>query len=152
MKVGDIMTKDVITVSNISTVKDAANLIFRLQISGLPVVDENEHVVGMITEKDLIRMALPSYIEQVGDLSYLPHFEPFDKKLAHADKIKISDIMRKDVICLTEDVDVVEAARIMITKGIRRIPVLRDKKLVGIICRSDIVKEIVKRSGILEVG
>jgi CBS domain-containing protein len=62
----------------------------------------------------------------------------------------VKDIMRKDVLCVTEDVPIPEVARLMIVKKIRRIPVLnKDKKLIGIIARADIVKEIAKRTGVV---
>ena len=70
LKVSDIMTKDVITVSGDMTIKEATALLFKLKISGLPVVDEKKHVIGMITEKDIIAMALPKYIEQLGDFAF----------------------------------------------------------------------------------
>ena len=150
LKVKDLMTKDVITVSPDMTVKDAANMLFERNISGLPVVDSENRIVGMITEKDIIKMALPSYFDDVGSLSFLPSFEPFDKRLAQADKILVKDIMRKEVVTTTEDENIVEVARLMVVKLARRIPVVRDKKLIGIIARSDIVREMARRSGIIK--
>ena len=149
MKVSELMTKEVITVSPAMSVKDAAKLLFSLQISGLPVVDEEKHVIGMITEKDIIAMALPKYIDQVGDFAYLLDTEPFNRKIAEADKVLVKDIMRKEVVCVTEDTPMPEVAKLMIVKKIRRIPVLRERKLVGIIARSDIVKEIARRAGLV---
>jgi CBS domain-containing protein len=114
------------------------------------VVDEQRRVVGMITEKEIIGMALPQYTEQLGDFDYILNEEPFIKMIAEADKIKVKDIMRKEVLCVSEDVSIPEVARLMIAKKARRIPVLdRDKKLVGIIARADIVKKIAKETGIV---
>ena len=147
--VAELMTKEVITVPPTMTVREVANLLFKLKISGLPVVDEEEHVIGMITEKDIINMALPKYIEQVGDFAYLLDTEPFKQKVAEAHTVLVQDIMRKEVTTVTEDTPVPECARIMITKKIRRLPVVHDKKLVGIIARADIVKEIARQTGII---
>ncbi len=149
MKVAELMTKDVITVAPEMSVKDAAKMLFSLNISGLPVVDEHKKVIGMITEKDIIAMAMPSYVSHLGDFAYLLDTEPFAKKIAEADKIQVRDVMRKDVICVTEDTPVPEVAKLMITKKVRRLPVLRGGRMVGIIARSDIVKEIAKKTGIL---
>jgi CBS domain-containing protein len=152
LKVKDLMTKDVITVFPDMTVKEAANVLYKRKISGLPVVDPEKRLVGMITEKDIIKMALPTYFDNVGSLSFLPSFELFDEKLARADKVLVKEVMRKEVITTTEDENIVEVARLMVIKLARRIPVLREGKLIGIISRSDIVREMEKRSGIIKEG
>lgn len=150
MKVSELMTREVMTIPPDMNVRDAAKALFEKQISGLPVVDEQRRVVGMITEKEIIGMALPQYTEQLGDFDYILNEEPFIKMIAEADKIKVKDIMRKEVLCVSEDVSIPEVARLMIAKKARRIPVLdRDKKLVGIIARADIVKKIAKETGIV---
>jgi len=150
MKVSELMTKEVLTVSPEMSVREAAKMLFAREISGLPVVDENKRVVGMITEKEIIAMALPKYTEELRDFDIILNEEPFQKKVADADKIKVKDIMRREVLCVNEDVSVAEVARLMIAKKQRRIPVLdKEKKLVGIIARADIVKEIAKETGIV---
>ena len=144
MKVKDVMTREVTTLSPQMSVKDATGMLFKMQISGLPVTDEEGHVLGMFTEKDLIRLTLPSYVEHAGEFVYLLDTNGFAKKSAELDKMKVSDAMRKEVICVGEDTPLAEVARIMITKKVRRIPVLKDDKLVGIVARADIVREILK--------
>ncbi len=150
MKVSELMTRDVMTIPPDMNVREAAKVLFDKQISGLPVVDENRKVVGMITEKEIINMALPKFAEELGDFDVVLNEEPFHKKLAEADKIKVREIMRREVLCTGEDVSVAEVARLMIAKKQRRIPVLdKDKKLVGIIARADIVKKIARETGII---
>jgi len=150
LKVTDLMTREVITVPPEMSVKEVAKLLFEKEISGLPVVDEQKKVIGMITEKDLIAMALPKYLEKLGDFDFILDEEPFLKKIADADKVKVKDIMRREVLCVKEEVPVPEVARLMIVNKVRRIPVLdKDKKLVGIIARADIVKEIARKTGII---
>lgn len=150
MKVAELMTREVITVPPDMSVKEVAKLLFEKEISGLPVVDENKKVIGMITEKDLIAMALPNYLEKLGDFDFILDEEPFLKKIADADKVKVKDIMRKEVLCVKEEAPVPEVARLMIVNKVRRIPVLdKDKKLTGIIARADIVKEIARKTGII---
>ena len=149
MKVADLMTREVITVSPNMSVKDAAKLLFSLKISGLPVADEEKRVIGMITEKDIIGIALPKFVDQVGELAYLLDTEDFARKIAQANKISVREIMRKEVVCVTEDTPVPEVAKLMIVKKVRRLPVLKNGKLSGIIARSDIVKEISRRAGLV---
>jgi len=150
MTVKDMMTKEVVTVPPDMSVKDAAKKLFQMEISGLPVIDEQKHVIGMITEKDIITMALPKYVEKLGDFDFLLNEEPFTRKIEESDKVKVKDIMRKEVLCVTEDTPIPEVARLMIIKKVRRCPVLdKEKKLIGIIARADIVKEIARRTGVV---
>ena len=145
MELKELMTKNVITVLESMNVRDAAEMLFTMGISGLPVVNDQEKLVGMITEKDIIGMALPKYVEKLGSLAYTFDMVPFAKTLAEADKVLVKEIMRKDVITATVDTSVPEVARIMIVKRIRRIPILDQVgRLVGIIARHDIVREIFK--------
>ena len=150
MELKELMTKNVITVLQSMNVRDAAEMLFNMGISGLPVVNDQKNLVGMITEKDIIGMALPKYVEKLGSLAYTFDMVPFAKTLAAADKVLVKEIMRKDVITATVDTSVPEVARIMIVKRIRRIPILdQEGKLVGIIARHDIVKEIFKEADAL---
>ncbi len=150
MELKKLMTKNVITVLQSMNVRDAAEMLFNMGISGLPVVNEQENLVGMITEKDIIGMALPKYVEKLGSLAYTFDMVPFAKTLAEADKVLVKEIMRKDVITATVDTSVPEVARIMIVKRIRRIPILdQEGRLVGIVARHDIVKEIFKEAEVL---
>jgi len=146
----DLMTKNVITVLQSMNVRDAAEMLFKMGISGLPVINDQKKLVGMITEKDIIGMALPKYVEKLGSLAYTFDMVPFAKTLAEADKVLVKEIMRKDVITATVGTSVPEVARIMIVKRIRRIPILdQEGRLVGIIARHDIVKEIFKEADAL---
>lgn len=150
MKVSELMTREVMTIPPEMSVREAAKALFEREISGLPVADEKRNVVGMITEKEIISMALPKFAEQFGDFDVILDETPFEKKLAEADRIKVKDVMRKDVLCVPEDISVAEVARLMIAKKARRIPVLdKNKKLVGIIARADIVKKIARETGII---
>ena len=150
MKVSELMTREVMTIPPEMSVREAAKALFEREISGLPVADEQKNVVGMITEKEIISMALPKFAEQFGDFDFILDEEPFSRKIAEADKVKVKDIMRREVLCVPEDTSVAEVARLMIAKKARRIPVLdKNKKLVGIIARADIVKKIAKEIGII---
>ena len=148
MELKDLMTKNVTTIPQDMNVRDAAKMLVNLEISGLPVVNDDKELVGMITEKDILGMALPKYVEKLGSLAYTFDMVPFAKTLAEADKVQVKEIMRKKVITTTVDTSVPEVARIMIVKRIRRIPILdqEDDRLVGIVTRHDIVKEIFEES------
>ena len=70
MKVEEIMTKDVISISPETNAREALDLLLKMKISGLPVIDEKRKLVGMFTEKDILTYTLPSYIEKVGRFIY----------------------------------------------------------------------------------
>lgn len=147
MKSKDIMTKEVLTIREDDTVEAAARLITEKDISGLPVVDENNKLKGIITEGDLIRrlskISGPSSIEILGGIFPLERKKDFIDKINKSMGYLVKDMMTKDVITISEDAEIEEIATLMVREKIRRIPVVDDeKKLIGIISRRDIMKNI----------
>ena len=144
MLIKDIMTKNVITVSTGDSVEKCAKLLQENDISGLPVIDEEDHVVGIVTEGDLIRRAsrikAPGYLEILGGLIYLDSPKKFVDELQRAMAVTAGQMMSRDVVYIRPDDKVEKAATVMVEKGINRLPVLdvRDK-LVGIVSRRDIM-------------
>ena len=148
MKVKEIMVKDVTSISPETGCSEALDLLEKMQISGLPVIDENGKLVGMFTEKDVLSYMLPSYIEKVGRFIYEENPKSTKKKLMELNKIKVRQLMRKDVVTTTEDTTLCEVARIMLTQKARRIPVIdKSGKVVGIVARCDILKVFAKEAG-----
>lgn len=147
MKVKDIMVKNVTTLSPNMFVKDAAKRLSELEISGLPVVDENGKLVGMFTEKDILKAILPSYIEKVGKFVYEDDTKGIKKKLETLSNTKIKEIMRKEVVTITEDTSCSEAARIILTQKVRRIPVIdKENRVLGIVARCDILRVLMEEN------
>ena len=117
MNVNEIMTTDVVIVQDQSAVEDAARLLARHRISGLPVVNQAGALIGMVTEYDLIATQ------------------------GHT----VADIMSRSVITVSPDTPVEELTHLLTNQRIRRVPVLDDNRLVGIVSRSDLVKQIAMR-------
>ncbi|HET6316928.1 MAG TPA: CBS domain-containing protein [Chloroflexota bacterium] len=115
MRVREIMTPNVISVAEEAPVREVAQLLNRHRISGLPVCDNNGHMVGLITEYDLI---------------------------AKSDARTAGDAMSRDVIAVMEDTGVDEVRFLLVNRKIKRVPVLRGQRLVGIVSRADLVREI----------
>jgi CBS domain-containing protein len=110
----DIMTRDVITVNPTMTVKSLAMMLIKNQISGAPVADKVGKIVGVVSESDIV-----------------------------AKKGKdVKSIMSKKVVSVREETPVEEIARLMTTHHIKRLPVMTDGKVVGIVSRADIVSAI----------
>lgn len=147
MHIKDVMVRDLRTISTDMNVKDALELLFKYEISGLPVVDNEKKLVGMFTEKDILSHVLPSYIEKVGKFIYEEDPKSTKKKFQDLSSLKVGQIMRKAVVTTTEDTNLSEAARIMLTQKARRLPVIdKSGKIVGIVARVDILKAIAKQT------
>lgn len=117
MKVKEIMTTDVISVREDADVEDAARILARYRISGLPVVSGSGALVGLVTEHDLI------------------------SKPGRA----VAEIMTRAVISVSPDTSVEEVSQLLSLRHIRRVPVLDGDKLIGIISRSDLVRQMAMR-------
>jgi CBS domain-containing protein len=143
MKVKEIMEKDVNRISPETNAQEALKLLQKMQISGLPVIDEKNKLVGMFTEKEALASILPSYIENVGRFIYREDPKAGKQKVAAFRNMKVKDLMRRQVITVDEETNLYEVARIMLTQKIRRIPVLNKENIVvGIISRGDITKAL----------
>jgi CBS domain-containing protein len=145
VKVKDIMTTDVVTVSAGDPVELCAKLMQENNISGLPVLNEAGRVTGIITEGDLIRRAsrikAPGYLEILGGLIYLGSPKKFVEELQRAMSLEAGQLMSKNVISVGPEDSVEKAATLMVDKNISRLPVIDDKNnLIGILSRRDIMK------------
>lgn len=134
----DIMTKNVITVKENTPVEEVMHLLLDNKISGVPVVDKEDNLVGIVSEADLI------YKEK--SLLPISSYHENQKKFMLAYRKSLAktagEIMTKCVITVTEDQTVEEIATVMLERWIKRVPVVRDKKVVGIISRADIMKTL----------
>jgi len=146
VEIREIMTKDVVTLSPETTVKDAVDLLFKLKISGLPVVDSENLVVGMFTEKEVLKTILPSYVERFEGLTRMFGDKGLERRVMELEKMHVGDIMRREVICVEENAPIVEVAKIMLVRNARRVPVLKDSKLSGIVAREDILRSILGKA------
>lgn len=148
MKVREIMTKDVVSLKPDDSAQDALAKLSKMQISGLPVIDAQGKLAGMFTEKDILSYILPSYIQKVGRFIYEDNPKSTKKKFSDLPKIKINQLMRKEVVTTSEDVTLCEVARLMLTQKARRIPVLdKSGKVVGIVARCDVLKAFAQEAG-----
>lgn len=157
MKVGgqmlakDIMTKDVITVRPEEKVENAARMLIDNKISGIPVVDENNHVLGIITEKDLMikasELKVPFYLTLFDSIIFLENPIRFNNDLKKYTASDVKEAMTEKVYSVEEDTSVTEVVAIMQKHRVNRVPVLRHGKLIGIISRNDVLKAMVERDG-----
>jgi CBS domain-containing protein len=141
MRARDVMVSAVVTASPDTTVEGLARLMINLRISGLPVLDQDGRLVGMVTEGDLLRRV------EIGTERHRPRWsEPFssNSRLA-AEYIKshakrVADIMTREVCSVKETATLGEIADLLEAKRIKRVPVVHDGKIVGIVSRADLLK------------
>lgn len=141
MLVGERMTKRPITTHPGTPIDDALKLMRESKIRRLPVLDKDGKLVGIVTEKDLLYVS-PSPATSLGihEIHYL------------ISRIKVGDVMAKDVITVTEYTPLEEAARIMFDNKIGSLPVMRDGRLVGIITESNLFRIFLELLGAREKG
>ncbi len=149
MKARDIMTMDVITVDPEEKVENVARLLLKHKISGVPVVDENGKMIGIITEKDLMikasELKVPFYITLFDSIIFLENTLRFNTQVKKYTASLVKEAMTEKVITVTEDTSISKIVEIMQWENINRVPVVTDGKLVGIITRHDIMKSLVTK-------
>ncbi|MDF1546155.1 MAG: CBS domain-containing protein, partial [bacterium] len=144
LMVKDVMRHNVAAVTPDDTLKEVANEMFRNRLSALAVVDSNNKLLGVISDRDLIRAALPDYKSLISNLNYSMDVEPFEELLKQEDKIKVSQLFRDDFEVTTPETRIVEVAAMMIFKDIRRVFVTDKENLVGVLLRKDIVNMVIR--------
>src|SRR5262245_21665861 len=116
-----IMKRDVITVYPETLILEALELLIEHEISGMPVVDTQNYVVGILSEKDLLEILVDPRLDV---------------------KKTVEDYMSPHVTSFTEDSDAMEICHFLIRSNFRRVPIVKDEKLVGVVSRRDVIKVI----------
>ncbi len=141
----DVMTPTVISVDPDTTVQDLAKLLSERGISGAPVVDASGRMVGIVSEGDLLHRTELSTDQRVERRSSW-WLEQFASGLAR-DYVKshgrtVKDIMTRDVVAVDENTELADVAKLLETKRIKRVPVMRGAKIVGIVSRANLVRAL----------
>jgi CBS-domain-containing membrane protein len=129
--VRDLMTTDVVAVGPMTSIRDAARMMFRYRVSGLPVVDPDDHVLGIITEGDFLAMEI-----ERSENGSAPHH--------------VSDVMSHSVLTVPPDLELMDAARYMQEHAVKRLLVVEDQRMVGILSRFDIVAAFTRPDDLIE--
>jgi CBS domain-containing protein/mannitol/fructose-specific phosphotransferase system IIA component (Ntr-type) len=116
-------------------VRDAVDLMIRRRVRALPVLNEKQEVLGIISEWDVMRGLLPQ----------IPRPDTEDESGAGSAQLKVRDIMTRSVLCISDDEGIEEAASMMINKDVEQFPVVSEGKLIGFLSRSDIIRKLFGR-------
>jgi CBS domain-containing protein len=143
----DIMSNEVITVHEEATVKELARVLAIHQISGVPVVNEQGGLVGVVTESDLIfqtkKVHIPTVITILDSVFYLENPHKMGDELKKMAGFKVADILTATPVTVTEETLLDEIATIMAEKNVHTLPVMRGETLVGVIGKKDIIRALI---------
>ncbi len=131
MHVRDLMTTDVVAVAPTTSMRDAARMMFRYRVSGLPVVDPDDHVLGIITEGDFLAMEV-----ERAEKGTAPEI--------------VDEVMSRSVLTVPPDLEVIEVARFMHSNDVKCVLVVEDERMVGVISRFDIVAGFTRPDDLIE--
>lgn len=148
MRAKDVMTTEVVYADPESSVRAIARTLLKRRISGVPVADHDGRVIGIVSEGDLMRR--PESETARPRSWWLELMETPEDRASHYLKshgLTARDVMTREPITVTEDTPLEEIAMLLEQKAIKRVPVLRDGKLVGIVSRADLLHGLVARAG-----
>jgi CBS domain-containing protein len=151
MNAKDVMTTEVVTVSPETTVQDLAKLLSEKGISGAPVVDASQKLVGIVSEGDLLHRAETGTERRVQRrrswwLESVAAEQELAREYVKAHGRTVADIMTREVISAEETTDLADLAMLLETKRIKRVPVVSGGKLVGIVSRANLVRALATTS------
>jgi CBS domain-containing protein len=141
MKASEIMARNVITISADASANEAVRLMLQHKISGLPVVNAAGELAGIVTEGDFLRRAeTGTETQRPRWLQVLTGTGKLADEYVRSHGRKVSSIMTGDVVAVGEDATLIDVVKAMEKWRIKRVPVIRDRKVVGLVSRSDLLR------------
>ncbi len=137
------MRRNVVTVSPLVTAKELSELLTKHKITGVPVVDSHGALMGVVSQTDIVRKQARSEKDDALDF-YRDVMPLFDSVSRVKDEVTVFDLMTPAVLSADEETPVGDLARQMLARRIHRLPITRDKRLVGIVSTMDILRAFVE--------
>jgi CBS domain-containing protein len=135
MQAQEVMTRDVVTIGVDDSIRHAAQLLAEHRVTSLPVLDEDDRVIGIVSEADLIRDRMPS--DPRSHLRPDDHVQPDPSRL-------VREVMTEPVVCLAASADTADLAALMLDNNVRAIPIVDGAHLVGIVSRRDLLRTLLR--------
>lgn len=143
------MSREVIHVTMDTRVEELASLLYENGISGVPVLDDNGQLLGVVTESDLIeqgkKLHIPTMIAFLDSVIFLESASRFEKDMKKMSGCTVADIYSGTARWVDEEADLETIATLMAEKKVHTLPVLRDGELVGVIGKRDLIKVMAGR-------
>ncbi len=140
----DIMTSNVVTIHKDASTQELAELFIQHKVNGIPVVDDEKKLMGIVTEGDLIdqnkNLHIPTVISLFDAVIYLESSQKFEEEVKKLSGTKVEDIYTPNVITVEQNATIDECATIMAEKHVHTLPVMDNGKLIGIIGKLDLIK------------
>jgi len=143
MLVSDVMTKDVRTANPAGDLQEVAASMCLNRLSGMPVVNDNEELIGFVAERDILHSLFPK-LEDLMDNSAITDFQEMEGHYGALMNLKVEDVMTPGVISVRTDTPLLKAVSTMVRHKFRRIPVADNGKCLGIISIGDAHKALFK--------
>ena len=147
LKVKDIMTRELITVSPETEIVHATKLLLENRINGVPVIDETGNLVGILCQSDLIvqqkKLPTPSFFTFLDGYIPTTSMKQFERQIQKIAAITVAQAMTPNPVTVRPDTNIEKVAALMVDKNFHTIPVLDKEKLVGIVGKEDILKTLV---------
>lgn len=145
MNVRHVMEVSVITIPAGSTYEDVAKILYTHDVSGAPVVDGEGTLIGAVSEKDLFRILYPFYRSYYEHPESYTDFEARENKIDEIRKHPVETFMSKEVFTIGPEEPIMRAGAMMLAKGVNRLPVVDGGRVVGMISRKNIYRNILRR-------
>ncbi len=143
MRAHQIMTRSVVTVTPETTILQAANIMLRRHVSGLPVVDAAGKLVGIVSEGDFVRRSEIGTQRKRGRwLKFILGAGQEATDFVHEHGRKVSEVMTREPLTITEDTALEDIVKTMESNNVKRLPVMRGEKLVGIVSRANLLQAV----------
>jgi CBS domain-containing protein len=148
-KVKDFITRDLTSVTEDTPLKEVAELLSIRELIGIPVVNKKNEVTGWISETDIITSIFPEKVKiENPDVIHLMNISQVVKKLTQVGQAMVRDYMIKDVYFVEEDTPASNVVELMLHKDFKRVPVVRNKRLVGVVDRSSLSRILLEEGSI----
>jgi CBS domain-containing protein len=149
LKVKDIMTREVITVSPETEIVQATKLLLENRINGVPVMDETGKLVGILCQSDLIaqqkKLPIPSFFTLLNGLIPLISKKQLEKQVQKIAAITVAQAMTPNPVTVQPDINIEEVAALMVDRNFHTIPVVDEGELVGIVGKEDMLRALLPR-------
>lgn len=147
MRVEEIMQKNVVSVNENADIKEIARALVENKVSGIPVINDAGKLVGIVSEGDLLHKEtnprMPDYVDILGAIIYYHGLKRYHDDYRKLMATKAADIMTKKVITVAKDTTLEDAAQLMMQHSIKRLPVVENGEMIGIVSRADIIKTLI---------
>ena len=158
MRVGDVMQKRVVTVKRSTTLRELIEILRKFTFHTLPVVDEDNRVIGIVALEDILKIFQPHPSNILNMLERIPFLDEYEERSLLEEDIPsemgvlcvVEDVMNTNIVTISEEATTLEARRLMKLHRLKRVPVVdKEGHLVGIISLFDIILAVFKAKGIL---